>query len=45
MGRSTITVELTGDIAKIDAFVNAISPYGLLELVRTGKIAMLRSEL
>lgn len=44
MGRSSITVELTGDIAKIDAFVNAIIPYGLLELVRTGKIAMLRSD-
>ncbi len=44
MGRSNITVELTGDIAKIDAFVNAIRPYGLLELVRTGKIAILRSE-
>ena len=44
MGRSNITVELTGDIAKIDAFVHAISPYGLLELVRTGKIAILRSE-
>jgi len=45
MGRSNITVELTGDIAKIDAFVYAIRPYGLLELVRTGKIAILRSEL
>jgi len=45
MGRSNITVELTGDIEKIDAFVHAISPYGLLELVRTGKIAILRSEL
>ena len=44
MGRSNITVELTGDIAKIDAFVHAIRPYGLLELVRTGKIAILRSE-
>lgn len=44
MGRSNITVELTGDIAKIDAFVHAIQPYGLLELVRTGKIAILRSE-
>jgi len=44
MGRSNITIELTGDIAKIDAFVHAIRPYGLLELVRTGKIAMLRSE-
>lgn len=45
MGRSNITIELTGDVAKIDAFVHAIRPYGLLELVRTGKIAMLRSEL
>ena len=44
MGRTNITVELTGDIAKIDAFVYAIRPYGLLELVRTGKIAILRSE-
>lgn len=44
MGRSNITIELTGDIAKIDAFVHAIGPYGLLELVRTGKIAILRSE-
>jgi len=44
MGRSNITVELTGDIAKIDAFVHAIRPYGLLELVRTGKIVILRSE-
>lgn len=44
MGRSSITIELTGDIAKIDAFVHAIRPYGLLELVRTGKIAILRSE-
>ena len=44
MGRSNITIELTGDIAKIDAFVHAIRPYGLLELVRTGKIAIIRSE-
>lgn len=45
MGRSNITVEITGDIEKIDAFVHAIRPYGLLELVRTGKIAIVRSEL
>ncbi|HEY8909450.1 MAG TPA: acetolactate synthase small subunit [Desulfosporosinus sp.] len=44
MGRTNITVELTGDAEKIDAFVNAIRPFGLLELVRTGKIAILRSE-
>jgi acetolactate synthase-1/3 small subunit len=45
MERSNIIVELTGSKAKIDAFVYAISNFGLLELVRTGKIAMLRSEL
>lgn len=44
MGRTNITVELTGDTGKVDAFVNAIRPHGLLELVRTGKIAIKRSE-
>lgn len=44
MGRSNLTVELTGDAEKIDAFVRTVRPYGLLELVRTGKIAIMRSE-
>lgn len=44
MGRTNLTVELTGDIPKIDAFVHAVRPHGLLELVRTGKIAILRSD-
>ena len=44
MGRTNLTVELTGDVEKIDGFVKAIRPYGLLELVRTGKIAIMRSE-
>ena len=44
MGRSCITVELTGDMEKIDAFVHAVRPYGVEELVRTGKIAIMRSE-
>jgi acetolactate synthase-1/3 small subunit len=45
MGRTNLTVELTGDIGKIDGFIKAIRPYGLLELVRTGKIAIKRSEI
>jgi len=45
MGRTNLTVELTGDVGKINAFTKAILPYGLLELVRTGKIAIQRSEL
>lgn len=42
MGRSNVTVELTGDAEKIDAFVRTIRPFGLMELVRTGKIAITR---
>jgi acetolactate synthase-1/3 small subunit len=44
MGRSNVTVELTGDEEKIDAFVRTIRPFGLMELVRTGKIAITRSD-
>ncbi|MDR3587232.1 MAG: acetolactate synthase small subunit [Desulfosporosinus sp.] len=44
MGRTNLTVELTGDVGKINAFVRAIRPYGLLELVRTGKIVIRRSD-
>lgn len=44
MGRTNITVELTGDVEKIDAFVKTIRNYGLLELVRTGTIAISRSD-
>lgn len=42
MGRTNLTVELTGDAEKIDAFVRTVRPFGLMELVRTGKIAMTR---
>lgn len=42
MGRTNVTVELTGDAEKIDAFVRTIRPFGLMELVRTGKIAISR---
>jgi len=44
MGRTNLTVELTGDVGKINAFVRAIRPFGLLELVRTGKIVIERSD-
>ncbi len=44
MGRTNLTVELTGDVGKINAFVRAIRPFGLLELVRTGKIVITRSD-
>jgi acetolactate synthase-1/3 small subunit len=42
LGRRTITVECTGNDGKINAFEESLRPYGIKELVRTGKIAMLR---
>jgi len=44
MGRSSLTIELTGDAEKINAFVKTMRIYGIQELVRTGKIALARAE-
>jgi len=38
----TLTIEVTGPVAKVDAFQDLMSPYGVKELVRTGKIALAR---
>ena len=38
----TFTIEVTGSVDKIDAMEQLLEPYGVLELVRTGKIAMAR---
>ena len=38
----TFTIEVTGSVDKIDAMEKLLEPYGVLELVRTGKIAMAR---
>jgi acetolactate synthase-1/3 small subunit len=38
----TLIVEITGDKEKIDSFVEVLQPYGIIELVRTGIIAMER---
>ena len=33
---------MTGDSEKIDAFERVVRPYGLIEMMRTGEIAMSR---
>jgi acetolactate synthase-1/3 small subunit len=35
--------EITGQAAKIDGFVEVVMPFGVLEMVRTGAVAMMRS--
>lgn len=45
IGRSTLIIEATGDSGKIDAIEDALKPFGIVELVRTGKVAMVRGAL
>lgn len=42
MSDKTFVIELTGGNDKIDAFEKLLEPYGIRELVRTGRIAMAR---
>ncbi len=42
IGQETLIVECTGDEGKIRAIEKSLQPFGILELVRTGKIAMVR---
>lgn len=39
---SSIIVEITGDGEKIDGFVDVLKPLGIIEMVRTGAVAMER---
>ncbi|HOJ34615.1 MAG TPA: acetolactate synthase small subunit [Candidatus Hydrogenedentes bacterium] len=43
IGKEAMTVEVTGSEGKIEAFVDMMRPFGIQELVRTGKIAIARS--
>jgi len=38
----TLTIEVTGPVEKVDAFQALLQPYGIKELVRTGKIVLTR---
>ncbi len=42
IGDDTITVQITGNSSKVDAFSKMMAPYGISELVRTGKVLMSR---
>ena len=42
VSRRTMTIEITGSAEKIEAFERMIRPHGLVEMVRTGEIAIAR---
>jgi acetolactate synthase I/III small subunit len=37
-----VMIEISGTEAKVEAFIDIMRPYGILELARTGRIAMVR---
>jgi acetolactate synthase small subunit len=37
------TLETTGDASKVTAFLELLRPYGIQEVVRTGKVAIARA--
>ena len=42
LGPGSITVESTGSSDKIDGLIEALKPFGIVELVRTGAVAITR---
>jgi len=42
VSNETLTIEMTGDENKIEAFVSLMKPYGIREIVRTGLTALER---
>ena len=41
---NTLVVEVTGTDEKIDGLVDVLRPYGIVEMVRTGRVAMARGD-
>jgi len=42
VGKKTYTLELTGDKQKVNAFIELLQPMGIMEIARTGTVAMER---
>lgn len=38
----SLVIEITGNADKVESLIEVLQPYGLLELARTGRLAMLR---
>ena len=41
---ASLTIELTGETSKIDAFIELLKPFGIMEMCRTGIVAIERGE-
>jgi acetolactate synthase-1/3 small subunit len=39
---ASFIIEITGDEEKIEGFIDVLRPFGIIEMVRTGTVAMAR---
>lgn len=44
ISHKAVTAEVTGRSEKIEAFIDVLKPYGIIEMVRTGKIALAKEQ-
>jgi acetolactate synthase-1/3 small subunit len=44
IAHKSLTVEVTGELGKVEALIEMLKPFGITEIVRTGKISMGRGE-
>src|SRR5438128_1938975 len=42
ISRDDLMIEISGQEGKVEAFINLMRPYGIVELARTGRIALVR---
>lgn len=42
VGHADVVAEVTGDEGKVEAFLNLVEPFGIIELCRTGNLALKR---
>lgn len=42
IGKKSLVIEATGEKNKIDAIIETLQPFGIIELAKTGTVAMLR---
>ncbi len=44
MTNSGVIIEITGEEGRLERFLNMLRPYGIIETMRTGRIAMARND-